>query len=323
MLKKFTFDQFTRVNSELWLILSLFVLAAGVNFLVASHHMMLGFYSLPTILSAYIFGRRHAVLTAFASVFIVGLVLYNSPQLLNDDAARQVFFFIPGKWMEIVVWGGTLVVTAYLMGALYERQKEQMKELRQTYHGVLLILQQFITKDKYTQNHSYRVSVYASTIASAYGLDSERIEDVRAAALLHDIGKLDISREILYKAASLTAEEFEEMQTHVEKGVRMLQPVGGSLRRVLPIILAHHEKFDGSGYNPISGHAIPLEARIIVVADAYDAMTSDRPYRKAMSSFDAKEVIERGSGKEFDPHVVDAFSRAFRKRELEVPEVMV
>src|SRR5579859_4268043 len=134
MLRKFTFDRFTRVNSELWLILSLFVLAAGVNFLVASHHMMLGFYTLPTILSAYIFGRRHAVLTAFASVFIVGLVLYNSPHLLNDDSASQVFFFIPGKWMEIVVWGGTLVVTAYLMGALYERQKEQMKELRSEEH---------------------------------------------------------------------------------------------------------------------------------------------------------------------------------------------
>jgi len=99
--------------------------------------------------------------------------------------------------------------------------------------------------------------------------------------------------------------------------------VGGSLRRVLPIILAHHEKYDGSGYNPISGHSIPLEARIIVVADAYDAMTSDRPYRKAMSPFDAKEVIERGAGKEFDPMVVDAFMSAFRKRELEVPEVLV
>jgi putative nucleotidyltransferase with HDIG domain len=320
---KFSFEHLKRANTELWLILSLFVLAAGVNFLVASHHMVLGFYSLPTILSAYVFGRRHAVLTAFASVLIVGLVLYFSPHLMNDEVADRVFFFIPGKWLEIVVWGGTLIVTAYLMGALYEKQKAQMKELRQTYNGVLLILQQFITKDKYTQNHSYRVSVYATTIASAYGMDAERIEDVRAAALLHDIGKLDISREILYKAASLTEEEFREMQTHVEKGMRMLQPVGGSLRRVLPIILAHHEKYDGSGYNPISGHSIPLEARIIVVADAYDAMTSDRPYRKAMSSFDAKEVIERGAGKEFDPHVVDAFLRAFRKRDLEVPEVMV
>ena len=321
--KKLTIQRLTRVNTELWLILSLFVLAAGVNFLVASHHMLLGFYSLPTIFSAYAFGKRHAVLTALASVLIVAIVLYYSPHLLSQDSAGQMFFLISGKWLEILVWGCTLLVTAYLMGALYERQKAQMKELRQTYNGVLLILQQFITKDKYTQNHSYRVSVYASTIASAYGLDSERIEDVRAAALLHDIGKLDISREILYKAASLSPEEFEEMQTHVEKGVRMLQPVGGSLRRVLPIILAHHEKFDGSGYNPISGHAIPLEARIISVADAYDAMTSDRPYRKAMAAFEAKSVIERGAGKEFDPNVVDAFLSAFRKQELEVPEVMV
>lgn len=321
--KKLIFEKLTRVNTELWLILSLFVLAAGVNFLVASHHMVLGFYSLPTILSAYVFGRRHAVLTAFASVLIVGIVLYFSPNLMNEDISDRIFFFIPGKWFEIVVWGGILIVTAYLMGALYEKQKVQMKELRQTYNGVLLILQQFISNDKYTHNHSYRVSVYASTIASAYGLDSERIEDVRAAALLHDIGKLDISREILYKAASLTEEEFKEMQTHVERGVKMLQPVGGSLRRVLPIILAHHEKYDGSGYNPVSGNAIPLEARIIVVADAFDAMTSDRPYRKAMSPYDAKEVIERGAGKEFDPKVVDAFARAFRKQELEVPEVMV
>src|SRR5947208_15220956 len=111
MPKQLTFEQLSRVNTELWLILSLFVLAAGVNFLVASHHMMLGFYSLPTIVSAYIFGRRHAVLTAFASVFLVGLVLYNSPHLLNEDSASRIFFFIPGKWMEIVAWGGTLVVT--------------------------------------------------------------------------------------------------------------------------------------------------------------------------------------------------------------------
>jgi putative nucleotidyltransferase with HDIG domain len=323
MSKTFSIHRLTRVNTELWLILSLFVLAAGMNFLVASHQMILGFYTLPTVFSAYVFGRRHAVLTALASVLIVVLILYFSPHLMNDGRTNQIFFIVSGKWLEIIAWGATLLVTAYLMGSLYERQKEQMKELRQTYNGVLLILQQFITKDKYTQNHSYRVSVYASTLASEYGLDSERIEDVRAAALLHDIGKLDISREILYKAASLTAEEFEEMQTHVVKGARMLQPVGGSLRRVLPIILAHHEKFDGSGYNPVSGQSIPLEARIIAVADAYDAMTSDRPYRKAMSPFDAKEVIDRGAGKEFDPEVVEAFMRAFRNQELELPEVLV
>jgi putative nucleotidyltransferase with HDIG domain len=322
MSKKPTFQALKRVNTELWLILSLFVLTAGLNFLVTSHHMILGFYSLPTIVSAYVFGKRHAVLTAFASALIVAIVLYFSPDLMAHGNTTM-FLQVQDKWFELMIWAGTLQITAYLMGALYEKQKAQVLELRETYHGVLLILQQFITKDKYTQNHSYRVSIYATAIGSNYGLDPVRLEDVRAAALLHDIGKLDISRDILYKAARLTKDEFEEMQLHVIKGASMLEPVGGSLRRVLPIILAHHERFDGSGYNPLAGEQIPLEARIISVADAFDAMTSDRPYRKAMSPYDAKEVIERGSGKEWDPEVVEAFLRAFRKQELDVPELVL
>jgi HD-GYP domain-containing protein (c-di-GMP phosphodiesterase class II) len=141
---------------------------------------------------------------------------------------------------------------------------------------------------------------------------------VRAASLLHDIGKLEISRELLYKAAQFTAGEFEEVQRHVEKGVAMLETVGGSLRRVIPIVLAHHDKFNGSGYHPTQGQAIPLEARIITVADVYDALTSDRPYRKAMSPFDAKEIVVKGAGVDFDPVVVDAFVAAFRFGEMDV-----
>ena len=87
----------------------------------------------------------------------------------------------------------------------------------------------------------------------------------------------------------------------------ILEPVGGSLRRVIPIVLAHHDKFDGSGYHPSRGEEIPLEARIISVADVHDSLTSDRPYRKAMSLFEAKEIIVKGAGTEFDPVVVDAF----------------
>ncbi len=103
----------------------------------------------------------------------------------------------------------------------------------------------------------------------------------------------------------------------------MLQPVGGSLRRVIPIILAHHDKFDGSGYHPTRGEEIPLEARIISVADVYDSLTSDRPYRKAITPFEAKEIIVKGSGTEFDPKVVNAFLTAFRKGEMELPEVLI
>ena len=309
----------TDVNKELWLVLSLFFLAGVMNFLIASHRMVLGFYVVPTLFSAYYYGRRHAVLTAFASLFTVILLVHFNPVLFSTVGTGSP----EDKWYDITIWGGVLVVTAYAMGTLYDHKQNHIRELRETYHGVLLILRHFISKDEYTQNHSYRVSIYAAKVASYLGLNSERIEDVRAAALLHDIGKLDISKEILYKAARLTQEEFEEMKRHVEKGVKMLEPVGGSLRRVLPIILSHHDRFDGSGYHPTLGNDIPLEARIIAVADVYDSLTSDRPYRKAMSPFDAKEVISKESGTEFDPQVVDAFLAAFRKGEMEVSEVLV
>lgn len=114
-----------------------------------------------------------------------------------------------------------------------------------------------------------------------------------------------------------------DMQQHVSKGVAILEPVGGSLRRVIPIVLAHHDKFDASGYHPTGGEDIPLEARIISVADVYDSLTSDRPYPKAMSLFEARDVIAKGSGTDFDPRVVDAFMDAFRRGELEVPAVVV
>ena len=280
--------------------------------------MVLAFYTLPTIVSAYLYGRRHATLTALASVMLVVLLVLLSRTYPTAFSAASGMLA-----SDITVWGGTLIVTAYLMGTLYEHKDRQLTELRETYHGILLILRHFISKDKYTENHSYRVSVYATKIAGSLGLDSERIEDVRAAALLHDIGKLDISRAILYKAARLTEDEFKEMQQHVDRGISLLEPVGGSLRRILPIILAHHDKFDGSGYNPKTGEEIPLAARIISVADVYDSLTSDRPYRKAMSPFEVREILVKGAGTEFDPNVVEAFLTAFRKGDMEVPALVI
>jgi putative nucleotidyltransferase with HDIG domain len=278
--------------------------------------MVLSFYALPTLVSAYFYGRRQATLTALASVLLVAL-------LLLRPGAAPVATTSPGlmaydRWIDLVVWGGTLIVTGYLMGTLYERRNAQLQELRDTYYGVLMILRHFISKDAYTENHCYRVSLYATRIAASLGLSTARVEDVRAAALLHDIGKLEISRDLLYKAARLTREEFEEIQKHVAKGIEMLEPVGGSLRRVIPIILAHHDKFDGSGYHPTRGEEIPLEARIIAVADVYDSLTSDRPYRKAMSPYDARDIIVKGSDTEFDPRVVSSFLTAFRRGELEL-----
>jgi len=312
--------QLQEVNKELWLLLTMFVILGLVNFLVASDHVLLGLYTLPVVVSGYCYGRRHATMTALGSVCLVVLVARYNSHLFSQDAQSEI---AGERWFEIAAWGGTLIVVAYGMGTLYERMRKGMDELRQTYFGVLMILRHFISKDKYTENHSYRVSVYATKIAFFLGLKAEQIEDVRAAALLHDIGKLDISRALLHKAGRLSEDEYATMGAHVEKGVQILEPVGGSLRRVIPIILAHHDKFDGSGHHPTRGEDIPIEARVISVADVYDALTSDRPYRRGMTPFEAREIIAQGSGTEFDPNVVAAFLQAFAKRELEIPEVLV
>lgn len=306
------------INRELWLIFTVFVIALVLNNVVSSQRLMLSFYTLPTIFSAYFFGRRHATLTAVFSALVVVLLVYSNTTLFTTPLAGHI-----DKWSDLGIWAGFLILIAYSMGTLYEFKENNIRELRQTYHGVLMILHHFVSKDKYTQNHSYRVSVYAARIAARMGFSAERIEDVRAAALLHDIGKLDISREILYKAARLNKEEYAEVQSHVEKGVGMLEPLGGSLRRIIPIILAHHDRFDGNGLHPLAGEDIPLEARILSVADVYDALTSDRPYRKAMSPFEVREIILKGAGKEFDPQVVRAFELAFNKGEMEVSEIVV
>ncbi len=310
--------QIEHVNRELLLILSVFIVAGLLNFLVESQRMILGFYTLPTLGAAYLYGRRQATLTAFASVLLVILMASVDPTLLFESTQRP-----ETRWLEVMIWGGTLMLTGYLMGTLYDHKNDQIREIRATYDGILVILRHFISKDKYTENHSYRVSVYAARIAESLGFNVERIEDVRAAALLHDIGKLEISRELLYKAARLTEAEVSEMKQHVAKGVQLLEPVGGTLRRVIPIVLAHHDKFDGSGHHPDKGEQIPIEARILSVADVYDSLTSDRPYLKAMPPLEVRDMIAKGAGTDFDPKVVDAFAIAFQRGEMEVPSVVL
>ncbi|MGC9995509.1 MAG: HD domain-containing phosphohydrolase [Terriglobia bacterium] len=307
--------QFQEVNKELWLLLMMFAILAGVNYLISSERMLLGFYVLPSVYSAYFRGRRHATLTAVLSLLLVVLIVYTNPHLFTVEGHVRI---VAEKWWDIAVWGGTLMVIAYAMGTLYEKKQSQIVELRDAYKGIVVILRQMTAHDEYTHNHCFRVAAYATTIAKAMGFDSNRVSDVWDASLLHDLGKLDTSRELLYKAERFTASEYEEMKKHVEKGAEQIEPVRGPLFRIIPIILAHHDRFDGSGYHPTKGEDIPLEARVIAVADVYDAMTSDRPYAKAMSPLAAKEAIAKGAGTDFDPSVVKAFVKAFQSGSLEV-----
>lgn len=309
------------VNKELLLMLSIVGSLALLNFFVSGQRLVLMFYNLPTLFAAYYFGRRRAVEAATASILFVAWMNLLNPGVLGSELRFDTQALL--TWSDLVIWGSFLLISAYATGTLYEHSKRRLAELRETYNGVLQILSQFISNDKFTQNHSYRVSVYASQLALEMGLSEDKVEDIRAAALLHDIGKLETSRKILYKAARLTEDEMTQMRAHVDKGIGLLSPVGGSLRRILPIILAHHDKFDGSGYHSTQGERIPLEARIITVADVYDALISDRPYRKGLSPFEARDIITKGAGTDFDPRVVTAFESGFRKQRLEIPELLV
>jgi len=165
-------------------------------------------------------------------------------------------------------------------------------------------------KDPYTKGHSERVDALSGKIADLFNLSGQEKEHLKFASLLHDIGKIGISKEILWKHCSLDECEEEEVKTHPDTGIQILEPVY-FLRPVLSTIRHHHERFNGSGYPlGLKGKDIPFKARIISIADTWDAMLSDRPYRKALSIEDAKNELRKNSGIQFDPEIVDAFLKS-------------
>ena len=162
------------------------------------------------------------------------------------------------------------------------------------------------SKDPYTHGHSQRVERHSFRVGAALGLSVTDLEDLRLAAALHDVGKIRVSTRILRKPGKLTPEEYKEIQDHSVVGAWMVSSVGNP--DVISAVRHHHERFDGAGYpDGISGHDIPLFARIICVADAYDAITSTRSYRAKSERERAIKIIKEESGKQFDPMVVDAF----------------
>jgi HD-GYP domain-containing protein (c-di-GMP phosphodiesterase class II) len=155
-------------------------------------------------------------------------------------------------------------------------------------------------------------------VAKRIGLDKERLSVLRLGALLHDVGKLAVPPAVLLKHGPLTEEEFEHVRRHPAAGVRMLRSLGAP-REILPAVLHHHERWDGSGYpRGRAGERIPLEARILAIADSFDAMTSTRPYRAPRPVPDALEEIQRCAGSQFDPELVQVFTEAWGEGELDL-----
>jgi HD-GYP domain-containing protein (c-di-GMP phosphodiesterase class II)/pSer/pThr/pTyr-binding forkhead associated (FHA) protein len=176
-------------------------------------------------------------------------------------------------------------------------------------HTVTALAQAVEMRDVYTGNHTHRVTAYAGLLAEELGVSAEDRRVLRAASALHDIGKIGIDDDILRKPGRLSPGEFDKMKTHVIRGFEIIQMIPG-LAWALPVVRGHHERWDGTGYpDRLKGEEIPLLARIVAVADAFDAMTSDRPYRPGLPVEVAFAEIEAGAGRQFDPACVIAFLR--------------
>ncbi|HTG81002.1 MAG TPA: HD domain-containing phosphohydrolase [Geobacteraceae bacterium] len=193
------------------------------------------------------------------------------------------------------------------------RLYEEMREL--FINTVASLANAIDAKSPWTKGHSERVMHLAAAIAAEMGLDEATIERIRLGGLLHDIGKIGIIEALLEKPAMLSEDEFPPLRLHPEKGVGILAPIA-QLQDVLPGILHHHERYDGKGYPAgLKGKAIPLEARVITVADSFDAIVSARPYKKGLSVAAALAELQKCAGTQFDPEVVDSLVSYIGKRE--------
>jgi HD-GYP domain-containing protein (c-di-GMP phosphodiesterase class II) len=190
-------------------------------------------------------------------------------------------------------------------------------ELHRAYRGTVMLLSDVVEfDDPYTAMHSRSIVDLVHAVANRLGIDSDSRQELEFAALLHDVGKIAIPKEILNKPARLTEQEFEVMKTHTIEGQFMLDRVGGLLGRVGEIVRSCHERWDGGGYpDGLKGEEIPFASRIVFVCDAYNAMTTDRVYRAAMSTEEAVAELRKHSGSQFDQRVVAALIEVIEEGE--------
>lgn len=202
-----------------------------------------------------------------------------------------------------------------------DRSRQLMlAQLHQSYEASLILLANAIEmRDKYTRGHVERVTKYAGLIAERLGWVSPTLRSLRFGAILHDIGKIYIGERILCKPEPLDREEWEEMKSHAAIGAKLLERVP-YLTGAIPVIRYHHERWDGQGYpEGLAGDEIPLGARIVAVADSFDAMTTERPYHRAYSPQQALREISANSGIRYDPVIVEAFLAEWVHVEPEIP----
>jgi putative nucleotidyltransferase with HDIG domain len=251
-------------------------------------------YADPAALDKLIASRKHVIWAAIALVFAA---LYGALAVLVRHASRTL---------------------RRQTQTLYERSRQLLDSYRRLEESALEAIESLNAtvdaKDPYTAGHSQRVQRIAIAIGEELRLEEQRLDALRLGGLFHDIGKLAVPDTILTKPARLSDEEYELIKRHPGDGARIIEKLS-RLRDAVPLIRHHHERWDGAGYpDGLAGEQIPLEAGIVGLADAWDAMTTDRPYHRALTLEEAVEEIRRGRGSQFAPDVVDAFFTALGRQ---------
>lgn len=312
-----------RSLSNRWFELLLVTIVLGVTLI--AHHvvnisgLMLHFFYLPVMIAANYFGRTLAALTAVFSVLSVAIFTMRAPEHYMTTVDSRLTLYL-----TLGAWAGFLGLNALLVGSLFDQRAAHMKELRQAYLGIVEVLSKYLqAADQYTKSHSMRVASLAEAIADRMGMKQAEIENIRVGSLLHDIGKVEISTRLIQKAAGLTEAEQAEMATHTVQGAELVSSLGTILEGAVPIIMHHHDHYSSATKaEGRHGEDIPIGARIVAVADAYDAIVTDRPYRRGRTPEEAVAIIREQSGKQFDPKVVAAFERVMATRNEESDQEM-
>jgi putative nucleotidyltransferase with HDIG domain len=228
------------------------------------------------------------------------------------DVALTPVAFLAALALPDRPWAVLAVAPLLAVLAVFARERDArmqgLAELNAAYRGTALVLGDVVaTDDGYTGEHCRDVVELAVEVGRRLGLTAERLRNLEFAALLHDVGKVAIPKQIINKPGALDAEEWAVVRRHTIEGQRMLDRVGGFMSEVGSIVRAHHERWDGAGYpDGIAGEAIPLEARVIACCDAWNAMTTTRSYRTALSEDVATHELRANAGTQFDPAVVTA-----------------
>lgn len=260
------------------------------------HIVLRKLYFLPPVMAAAWFGLRGACLTA--SVVSVLFILH-------------AFLDWPGNYMEQANQVGELAgfwVAGVIPGWLFDRQRSLLQDLAKANEETLLgLVSSLDLREHNTRLHSQRVREYTELLAKRYGVDEKMRREIGFGALLHDVGKIAVPDQILLKPGKLTDEEWHEMRKHPEAGYRIVKRIG-FLKEAAEIVHAHHEHYDGNGYpRGLKGNEIPLGARLFIVADVFDALTAQRPYKSPLSFEDAAKEILSQKGSQFDPSIVTTF----------------